>query len=427
MTEDSRLAIEGGTPTIEEDLPLWPWFGEETIRAAMQPLRSGEINYWTGDTGKQFEREFAEWNGVSQAVTTTNGTSALHTAVSSLGIGPGDEVIVPSYTFIATSFCVVQAGAIPVFADVRREDHCMDPDDLERKISPRTRAMIPVHLYGNLCDMDRINEIASENDLLVIEDAAEAHGAEYRGQKAGSMGDAGCFSFCQNKTFTTGGEGGAVITDDQDLAWECRSFRDHGYDVETRMSLLEAEESLPYIHQRVGFNYRMTEMQSAIGLQELRKMDNWNLPNRRRNGEILLRRLVDCEQIRTLPVHNREKRNGFYVFPVVLNLENLRVDKSQILEAMAAEGLPVWREFWPQCYKERAFVEHNGFGEVRFPFESREYTDPDAVRYDQVYCPNAAWLEDRTFIVHCYPTLEPEHMELIADGILKVLDYYSKN
>ena len=127
-----------------------------------------------------------------------------------------------------------------------------------------------------------------------------------------------------------------------------------------------------------------------------------------------------------LPIHNKEKQNGFYVFPIVLNLERLTADKKTILEALKAEGLPVWREFWPQCYKERAFTEHNGFGRYKFPFESKEYTDPNSVRYEKVHCPNAAWLEQRTFIVHCYPTLEEEHMRLIADGIKKVLRHYSK-
>jgi len=421
-----RLAIEGGEPTISEPLPPWPWFTEEIIQAAMEPLRSGRVNYWTGELGMKFEESFARWNGSKYCITTTSGTSALHTAVASLGIGPGDEVIVPSYTFIATSFCVVQAGAIPVFADVRRNDHCIDPEDIERKITDRTAAIIPVHLYGNVCEMDEILEVAEKHDLKVIEDCAEAHGATYKGKKVGTLGDVGCFSFCQNKTFTTGGEGGAVTTDDEDLAWRCRSFRDHGYDVEKRLSLLEAEGTLPYIHVRVGFNYRMTEMQSAIGLKELERIDTWNLPRRRRNGEILLEELRDREEILYLPIHNKEKHNGFYVFPIVLNLERLTADKKTILEALKAEGLPVWREFWPQCYKERAFTEHNGFGRYKFPFESKEYTDPNSVRYEKVHCPNAAWLEERTFIVHCYPTLEEEHMRLIADGIKKVLRHYSK-
>jgi len=427
MQGEDQLAIEGGEPAVATPLPPWPWFDEDTIKAAMEPLRSGKVNYWTGSLGMEFERRFAQWNGSKHCITTTSGTRALHTAVASLGIGPGDEVIVPSYTFIATSFCVLQAGAIPVFADVRKEDHCIESDDVERKVTKRTRAIIPVHLYGNVCEMDGILEVAAQNDLKIVEDCAEAHGALYKGRKVGTLGNAGCFSFCQNKTFTTGGEGGAVVTDDEELAWTCRSFRDHGYDVEKRLSLLEAEGTLPYIHTRVGYNYRMTEMQSAIGIKELDKIDSWNLPRRRRNGEILIRELSDCEEILTLPVHTKERVNGFYVFPIVLRLESLKAGKKTILQAMAAEGLPVWREFWPQCYKERAFTEHNGFGRAKFPFRSKEYTDPKSVQYKKANCPNAAWLEERTFIVHCYPTLEESHMRLIAEGIKKVLRHYRRS
>jgi dTDP-4-amino-4,6-dideoxygalactose transaminase len=421
-----KLAIDGGEPTIQDGLPHWPWFDEATIRAAAEPLRNGKVNYWTGELGHEFERKFAEWCGAGHCISTTNGTSALHTALAGLEIGPGDEVIVPSYTFIATSFCVIQSGAIPIFADVRKEDHCIDPEDVASKIGERTKAVIPVHLYGNVCEMGELMEVAEAHDLRVIEDCAQAHGAEYHGRRVGTIGDAGCFSFCQNKTFTTGGEGGAVTTDDEDLAWHCRSFRDHGYDVEKRLSLLEAEGTLPYIHSRVGYNYRMTEIQSAIGLAELGKIDTWNLPRRRRNGALLIKELAECEEVMTLPVHGEEKVNGFYVFPVVLDLDRLSVDKKRVLEAMTAEGLPVWREFWPQCYRERAFLEHGGFGRARFPFESQEYTDPGSVRYEDVQCPNAAWLEDRTFIVHCYPTLEDRHIRLIAAGIKKVLAHFRR-
>ena len=421
-----RLAIAGGKPVIEKPLPGWPRFTEEIIKAAMEPLKTGKVNYWTGNIGMEFEKRWADWNGVRFAISTTNGTSALHTALGGLGIGPGDEVITTPYSFIASSFCVVQAGAIPVFADVKREDHCIDPEDVEEKISPRTRAIIPVHLYGNVCDMDEIMKIAREHSLYVIEDCAEAHGGTYKGKKVGSIGDVGAFSFCQNKTFTTGGEGGMVTTNNEEVAWRCRSFRDHGYDVERRMSLLEMEGALPYIHKMVGFNYRMTEMQSAIGLKEMERLDSWNLPRRRRNGEILIAELKDVPQIQYLPVHNPEKVNGFYVFPIVLNLDQLTCDKKTFLDAVVAEGVPAWREFWPQSYKERAYQEHNGFGRFKFPFRSKEYTNPESVAYERVWCPNAAWLEERTFIVHVYPTLEEEHMHLIAEAIKKVASAYGK-
>jgi len=421
-----RLAIEGGKPTIQEKLPTWPWFSEETIKAAMEPLKTGKVNYWTGSLGMEFEKKFAKWCGTKYGISTSNGTSALHTALGALNIGPGDEVITVPYTFIASSFSIVQAGAIPVFADVRREDHCIDPADIERKITRRTRVIIPVHLYGNVCEMDEIMAIAKKYNLLVIEDAAEAHGALYKGKKVGSIGDVGAFSFCQNKTFTTGGEGGMIVTNDEDIAWEARSFRDHGYDVKKRMTLLEMEQALPYIHRRIGFNYRMTEMQSAIGLKELEKIDNWNLPRRRRNGEILIKELSDCPQIKYLPVHNKEKVNGFYVFPIVLNLDKLTCDKNTFLKAVLAEGVIAWKEFWPQSYKEKAYTEHNGFGRFKFPFESKEYTDPKAVEYDKVFCPNCAWLEERTFVVHIWPTLEDKHIYLFARAIKKVASHYAR-
>ena len=197
------------------------------------------------------------------------GTAALHVGLTALGIGPGDEVIVPSYTFIASSFSVVQAGAIPRFADVNLDDHCLSVESAEKLVNERTKAIMPVHLYGNVCDMDRIRAFARKHKLKVIEDNAEAIGGVYKGKKTGTLGDMAACSFCQSKTFTTGGEGGMVTTDNEDLAWVARSFRDHGYDVKDRLNLLELEQKLSYIHNMVGWNYRMTEMQSAIGLAEL--------------------------------------------------------------------------------------------------------------------------------------------------------------
>lgn len=420
------LAIHGGEPVTREAFPMWPQFSEETIKAATEPLVTGKVNYWTGRYGMEFERKFAEWNGAKYGISTSSGTSALHTAVAALGIGPGDEVITTSYTFIASSFCICQAGAIPVFADVQRKDHTISPESIESKITDRTRAILVVHLYGNVCEMDPIMEIARKHKLYVIEDCAQAHGAMYKGKKVGTIGDVGCFSFCQSKTFTTGGEGGCVITNDEDLAWECRSFRDHGYDVKTRMNLLELEEALPYIHNRVGFNYRMTEIQSLIGLKEMERLDSWNLKNRRRNGEMLISALKDCPQIEYLPVHNEEgKVNGFWLFPIVLDLDRLTCDKETFVNALAKEGVPVGHVLWPQSYKERAYQEHNGFGHAKYPFED-PLANPESVDYTKVYCPNAAWLEERTFTVPCHPTYEERHMELIARAILKVARAFAR-
>ena len=259
-----NLAIDGGPKAVTNSLQGWPQFDENAIASVAEVLRSGKVNYWTGKKGMEFESRFAEWQGSRYAISVATGTAALHVALSALGIGPGDEVIVPSYTFIATSFAVVQAGAIPRFADVNRDDHCLNVDSAERLVNERTKAVIPVHLYGNVCEMDKILDFARRHHLDVVEDNAQAFGGMYKGRKTGTLGRIAACSFCQNKTFTTGGEGGMVTTDDADLAWKARSFRDHGYDVKERLSMLEMEQKLPYIHNMVGWNYRMTEMQSAI-------------------------------------------------------------------------------------------------------------------------------------------------------------------
>jgi len=333
---------------------------------------------------------------------------------------------VPSYTFIATSFSVVQAGAIPRFADVNLEDHCISVESAEKLVTERTKAIIPVHLYGNVCDMDPILAFAKRHDIFVIEDNAEAFGGEYKGKKTGTLSDMAACSFCQNKTFTTGGEGGMVTTDSEDLAWIARSFRDHGYDVRRRMSLLELEQKLPYIHNMVGWNYRMTEMQSAIGLAELNRMDDWNMPARRRNAKILMDRLSEMPQIKYMPIDTPERRNGWFVMAFSLDIENMKCTIQEFADAAVAEGAPVWKVFWPQCHTERAFQEQNAFGRSGFPFTSKEYAVPASVDYSDVDVPNARWHESHTFTCFGYPTFTEGDMEQIAGALVKVIQAYAK-
>ena len=422
----ATLAIHGGAPAVKDKLPHWPSFDDAAIRSVEETLRSGRVNYWTGRKGMEFERRFAEWQGSQYAISVATGTAALHVGLTALGIGPGDEVIVPSYTFIASSFSIVQAGAIPRFADVNREDHCLSTDSAEKLITERTRAIMPVHLYGNVCDMDRLTAFARKHKLFVIEDNAEAFGGTYKGKKTGTLGDiAGC-SFCQNKTFTTGGEGGMVTTDSEDLAWAARSFRDHGYDVKDRLNLLEMEQKLSYIHNMVGWNYRLTEMQSAIGLAELDRMENWNLPRRRRNAQIILDTLKDEPLILHRPIDTPERQNGWYVMAFSLDVENLRCDITEFVKAAGAEGAPCWKVFWPQCHTERAFCDRRAFGKSGFPFKSKEYASPASVDYSRVEVPNARWHEKRTFTCFAYPTYEPHHCEQIGAALKKVIRAYAK-
>jgi dTDP-4-amino-4,6-dideoxygalactose transaminase len=421
-----KLAIDGGAPAVRDELPHWPAFNEPAIKAVEEVLRSGKVNYWTGRRGMEFEKAFAEWQGSRYGVSVATGTAALHVGLTALGIGPGDEVIVPSYTFIASSFSVVQAGAVPRFADVNLDDHCLSVESAEKLVNERTKAVMPVHLYGNVCDMDRIRAFARKHNLKVIEDNAEAIGGAFKGKKTGTLGDIAACSFCQSKAFTTGGEGGMVTTDNEEMAWIARSFRDHGYDVADRLNLLELEQKLSYIHNRVGWNYRMTEMQSAIGLAELDRIDGWNLLRRRRNAHIIMDALKDLPQVKYSPIDTPERQNGFFVLAFSLDIENMECDIHDFVKAVTAEGAPCWRVFWPQCHTERAFREHNAFGRARFPFRSREYADPASVDYSKVRVPNAAWHQTHTFTCFAYPTYEPHHCEQIAEALTKVITAYSR-
>jgi len=415
MSKEKEVVMNGAG-IAEIGFPMWPNFQPETIEKAMIPLKEGKVSYWTGPKGMEFEEKFAKWVGAKIAVSCTNGTAALHIALASLGIGPGDEVIVPSYSFIASSFSVVQAGAIPVFADVT-DDHTIDPDCIEALITEKTKAIIVVHLYGVICDMGKVLEIAKKHNLKVIEDCAQCFGGEYNGIKSGVIGDVGCFSFCQSKHFTTGGEGGMVVTNDEDTGWEARSFRDHGYDVKTRMNMLALEEKLPYIHNRVGFNYRMTEMQSVIGICELERIDNWNLARRYEYAHMYDEAFGGMKGIKKLPVNTKERKNSYWWYPILIDLDVLDCEADTILKELGALKIPCYGIQWPEAYEEKAYKEHNGFGASKFPFEAKEYTNPESVQYDKVVCPHAKGLRAQTVCLFLHPSWEKVHIQKCIDGL----------
>ncbi|OHV43884.1 aminotransferase DegT [Parafrankia soli] len=414
----SKLAISGGTPVTDEPFPAWPSFAPESIDRAMEPLRSGRVNYWTGELGRQFEAELAAYLGAEHAITTNSGTSALHTALAALGIGPGDEVICTPYSFVASASCVLQAGALPVFADVD-ESHTLSVADVEKKITPRSRAIIVVHLYGVVADLDPIIDLGRKHGLFVVEDCAQSIGATYKGRKVGTVGDVGCFSFCQSKHFTTGGEGGAIVTDDEDLSWECRSLRDHGFDVARRMGLMELGPE--YIHRRVGFNYRLTEMQSAIGISELARLDSWNLPLRRANGRQLIEALKDHPLVMHTPVDTTERENAFWWAPFVLDVEQLSVPLADFAAAMTAEGMPFTAVQLGEMYRERVFVERKGFGKLNYPFD-----DPNAtpIDYSRTSCATAHWLSARTLTLYTHPVYIERHMQQYITAFEKVAEAF---
>ena len=405
--------------------PMWPQFNPDTLKDIQEPIINGKVNYWTGPKGMEFEEMFREWTGAKMAISCTNGTAALHIGISSLGIGPGDEVIVPSYTFIASSFAVVQAGAIPVFCDVT-DDHTIDPAKIEALITPRTKGIVVVHLYGVVADMDPIMAIAKKHNLKVIEDCAQCIGGKFRDTYVGLVGDVGCYSFCQSKHFTTGGEGGMVITKDEDLGWECRSFRDHGYDVRTRMNMLALEEKLPYIHRRVGFNYRMTEIQSIIGINEMKRFDNWNLPRRKKYAAIYDAAFAGLKGIKKLPYNDKVRQNSYWWYPIIIDDEVLDIDAAAFVKALQAKNIPCYGIQWPEAYLESAYKDHIGFGTANFPFDSKEYTDPKSIEYDKAFAPNAHRLRSVTFSLFLHPSWEEKHIEACIAGVKAVIAEHTK-
>ena len=234
---------------------------EEEKKAVLKVLESQLLSSLAGKVVETFEKEFAEYIGVKHAIAVNSGTAALHIAIASLDIGPGDEVIVPPFTFIATASSIIHNNAIPIFADIENKTYTLDPESVKKNITNKTKAIIPVHLAGVTANMDPLLEIAQENDLFIIEDACQSHGAKYKGKRVGSMGDLGTFSFYPSKNMTTG-EGGMVTTNNNKLARQCRLLRHHG-------------EPYWYTYNRLGWNYRMTEIQGAIGRVQLKKLDEY--------------------------------------------------------------------------------------------------------------------------------------------------------
>jgi len=292
-----KLAIDGGTPIRAKALAPWPYFERDEINAVVAVLKSGKVNYWTGDEGRLFEKEFAAFAGCNHAVALANGTVALELALYALGIGPGDEVIVTSRTFIASASCVIMRGATPVMADIDPVSQNITAETIKAAITPKTKAIIAVHLAGWPCDMDPILKLAKKHSLKVIEDCAQAHGATYKGRPVGSMGDAGAFSFCQDKIMTTGGEGGMLTTNDEEVwrkAWE---YKDHGKGYDAVYNRRHSP-GFRWLHESFGTNLRMTEMQSTLGRTALAKLPTW-VATRRRHAGILNSRLSQLEALRT--------------------------------------------------------------------------------------------------------------------------------
>lgn len=334
----------------------WPSFTEEEAHAVRDVLLSNKVNYWTGQEGREFEKEFASWADAEYAIAVANGTVALDLALKALGIGPGDEVIVTSRTFLASASSIVTAGAVPVFADVDANSQNITAETVQAVLTQRTKAIVCVHLAGWPCDMDPIMQLAAEHDLFVIEDCAQAHGARYKGRAVGSIGHVGAWSFCQDKIMTTGGEGGMVTTNDRELWKRMWSYKDHGKSWE---AVYEREHppGFRWVHESFGTNWRMTEMQAVIGRIQLKRMADWTAA-RTRNAERIWKTCRDLPAVR-VPEFDTSSGSvhAHYKCYVQVRPENLASgwDRDRIVDEIVARSVPCFQGSCSEVYLEKAF------------------------------------------------------------------------
>ncbi|TWT40407.1 L-glutamine:scyllo-inosose aminotransferase [Phycisphaerae bacterium RAS1] len=336
-----KLALLGGPKTRHTPFPPHPVIGKEEKQAVLDVLSRGKLStflavpgeYFNGGAEiRRFEREFADYHGVRFAVAFNSATAALHAAVAAVGVQPGEEVIVPPYTFTSTATCALMHNAIPVFADIDDTYFCLDPAAVARSVSPLTRALIPVHLFGGTADMDGLLAVARKHNLKVIEDCAQAPGAEYRGRKVGAIGDCGVFSFTESKTITSG-EGGMLITSDEQIAEVVRMVRNHGE------IILDGQKERTYRSTILGWNYRMTEMDAALGRVQFGRLDTLNAVRRDLCG-YLSRQLSGLPGL-TPPAVRADCTHGFYLYAMKFDPATAGISRSQFLHAVQAEGLPI--------------------------------------------------------------------------------------
>lgn len=392
------LAISGGRPVRDAPYPRWPCYERDEIEAVQRVLASGRVNYWTGDEGRQFEAEYARYLGVEHSVAVANGTVALELCLRALGIGQGDEVITTSRSFIASASCAVACGATPVFADVDLESQNLTASTIEECITPRSAAIVAVHLAGWPCDMDAIMSLASRYGIPVIEDCAQASGAQWRGKPAGSMGDMSAFSFCQDKIITTGGEGGLVATRYPVLWKRAWAFKDHGKDYDA-MVLPHEGQHFRWVHHSCGTNWRLTELQAALGRTQLARLDA-SVAIRRRHAAALNEALANCPGLRvTIPPPG--VKHAYYKYYVFVRPERLRAgwSRDRIIEAIHAEGIPCQAGSCGEVYLERAF---------------------EGVR-PAVRRANAALLAETSLMLQVHPTLSTKDIGDAIAAVRKVM------
>lgn len=394
------------TENIKSELQFltWPTYEDDEKEKVYQILASGKVNYWTGEEGRLFEKEYAQFIGTPYAVALMNGTVALEAALAALNIGSGDEVITTSRTFIASASCAVMRGATPVLADVDPVSQNITVDTIKKVLTKKTKAIIVVHLAGWPCEMDEIVEFAKAHHLFVIEDCAQAHGATYKGRLAGEWGDVAAFSFCQNKIITTGGEGGMITTHHHDVWEKIWSLKDHGKSYDAVFNR-EHPAGFRWLCESFGTNWRMTEIQAAIGRIQLRKLPKW-LMKRRHNASTLNKYF---KQIPALRVTEPDAtiQHAYYQYYVFVVPEKLKSDwdRDRIMQMITSKGVPCYSGSCSEIYLEKAFSDKKLTPVHRFPV-AKELGETSLM-----------------FLVH--PTLTEEHLLHTVKVVSEVMDMAS--
>ena len=332
----------------------WPSFTQAEADAVSKVLLSNKVNYWTGQECREFEKEFAQFAGTKYAVAVSNGTVALDLALKALGIGAGDDVIVTSRTFLASASSIVTAGANPIFADVELDSQNISHRTIEAVLTPNTKAIICVHLAGWMCDMDPIMQLAEEKGLFVIEDCAQAHGAQYKGQPAGSIGHIGAWSFCQDKIMTTGGEGGMVTTNDENLWKTMWSYKDHGKNFDSIYNK-QHPPGFRWLHDSFGTNWRMMEMQAVIGRLQLKEMPQWT--EKRIENMSRIWNAFENSPYFTVAKPSSDYVHAAYKCYVQVNVDALPEgwSRDRIMAEINALGVPCFSGSCSEVYLEKAF------------------------------------------------------------------------
>jgi len=405
-----KLALYGGEPLIKHKIPMGPTIEDDDIEEVVKVLKSRLLSMLAGSYGKKFEEEFARKIGVKHAIAVANGSVALYVALKVCGIGPGDEVIVPSFTFTSTVTSVIYANAIPVFADIDLETYTIDPEDVRRKISDKTKAIIAVHLFGHPAEMDELREIADEKGLFLIEDSAQAIGAKYKGKYTGSLGDVAAFSLYATKNITAG-EGGVVTTNDDVLAERARLIRSHG-------------ERLRYFSETLGFNFRMTEMQAALALSQLKKLERFNRERRIRAKKYLEVLEKYSDKIK-LPTERKHAVSSWSIFEILLEKPKLANMRDEIFKAVKAEGAPI-AIMYPRVIYEHPFMKNLVGHGKGCPWKCSFYYGK-YVNHRNTRTPVAEEVSKKCLSLYTDPITPLEDVEAIANAIVKVIRYFDNN